>query len=108
MQLYLSFEGYFQMRMATDPDPSDEPRGVSGYTFALAGEPDFDFLLHLQPDEEGVVERRFGVSKDAAGPRVGVTVRRATWFDEVTLVNTLLIGLQMERSEEHTSELQSL
>ena len=86
MQLYLSFEGYFQMRMATDPDPSDEPRGVSGYTFALAGEPDFDFLLHLQPDEEGVVERRFGVSKDAAGPRVGVTVRRAAWFDEVMLV----------------------
>src|ERR1700750_2885155 len=79
MWLYLSFEGYFQMRMATDPDPSDEPRGVSGYTFALAGEPDFDNLLHLQPDEEGVVERRFGVGPDAPGPRVGVTVRQGRW-----------------------------
>jgi len=86
MWLYLSFEGYFQMRMATDPDPSDEPRGVSGYTFALAGEPDFDNLVHLQPDEEGVVERRFGVAANAPGPRVGVTVRQAKWFDDATLV----------------------
>ncbi|HEV7374076.1 MAG TPA: hypothetical protein VGN95_05140 [Pyrinomonadaceae bacterium] len=85
MWLYLSFEGYFQMRMATDPDPSDEPRGVSGYTFALAGEPDFDNLVHLQPDEEGVVERRFGVGTDAPGPRVGVTVRQARLFDDETL-----------------------
>ncbi len=85
MWLYLSFEGYFQMRMATDPDPDDEPRGVSGYTFALAGEPDFDGLVHLQPDEEGVFERRFGVGRGAPGPRVGVTVRKARWFDEETL-----------------------
>jgi hypothetical protein len=25
--LQLWFEGYFQMRMATDPDPTDDPRG---------------------------------------------------------------------------------
>jgi hypothetical protein len=73
------------MRMATDPDPDDEPRGVSGYTFALAGEPDLDGLVHLQPDEEGVFERRFGVAPDAPGPRVGVTVRKARWFDEQAL-----------------------
>ena len=29
--LRLEFEGYFQMRMADDPDPTDEKRGVSGY-----------------------------------------------------------------------------
>ena len=33
--LYLHFEGYFQCRLATDPDPTREPRGVSGYTYAL-------------------------------------------------------------------------
>ena len=88
MWLYLSFEGYFQLRFATDPDPTDEPRGVSGYTFALAGEPDFDNVMHLQPDEEGVVERRFGVAADAPGPRVGVTVRQAKWFDEEKLIYT--------------------
>ncbi|MBC8031695.1 MAG: hypothetical protein H7Z16_16550 [Pyrinomonadaceae bacterium] len=86
MWLYLSFEGYFQMRMATDPDPTDEPRGVSGYTFALAGEPDFDNLVHLQPDEEGVCERRFGYGKNDIGPRVGVTVQQAKWFDDKSLV----------------------
>lgn len=73
--LKLEFEGYYQMRMATDPDPTDDPRGVSGYTFALPGEPDFDQLIHLQPDEPGVYQREYG---EAGGPRVGVTVRRAT------------------------------
>lgn len=72
--LILDFEGFYQMRMATDPDPTDEKRGVSGYTFALAGEPDLDAKVHFQPDEEGVWEREFG---PAGGPKVGVTVRRA-------------------------------
>lgn len=75
--LILNFEGWFQMRMATDPDPTDERRGVSGYTFALAGEPDLDAKIHLQPDEDGVHERQFGLP-GTAGPRVGVTVRSAT------------------------------
>lgn len=73
--LILNFEGYFQMRMATDPDPTDEKRGVSGYTFALAGEPDLDAKIHLQPDEEGVWERQFG---PGGGPKVGVKVTSAT------------------------------
>jgi len=73
--LILDFEGYFQMRMATDPDPTDELRGVSGYTFAFCGEPDLDHKLHFQPDEEGVWERDFG---PGGGPRVGVTVTSAT------------------------------
>jgi hypothetical protein len=61
--------------MTTDPDPTDEKRGVSGYTFAFAGEPDLDNIIHFQPDEPGVVEREFG---PAGGPKVGVTVRSAT------------------------------
>jgi hypothetical protein len=73
--LILDFEGYFQMRMATDPDPTDELRGVSGYTFAFAGEPDLDAKLHFQPDEPGVCERDFG---EGGGPKVGVKVTRAS------------------------------
>lgn len=88
--LTLNFEGWFQMRMATDPDPTDELRGVSGYTFALAGEPDLDALVHLQPDEPGVWQRKFGPGDDDGpnlpvgaksnwgGPRVGVTVTSAS------------------------------
>jgi hypothetical protein len=77
----LEFEGYFQMRMATDPDPSEEPRGVSGYTFALAGEPDFDGKVHFQPDEKGVHQREFGPKPGVrgVGPSVGVTVRKVTY-----------------------------
>jgi hypothetical protein len=51
--LRIFFEGYYQARISTDPDPTDERRGVSGYTFALPGEPDFDGLLHFQPDPPG-------------------------------------------------------
>jgi hypothetical protein len=72
--LILDFEGYFQDRMTTDPDPTDEKRGVSGYTFAFAGEPDLDNVVRFQPDEPGVFERELG---PGGGPKVGVTVRRA-------------------------------
>jgi hypothetical protein len=63
--LALALEGWAQCRLATDPDPSDEPRGVSGWTFAVAGEPDFDRVLRLQP--HGAVPR-------ALSPPVGVFV----------------------------------
>jgi hypothetical protein len=48
--LEIQFQGWFQLRLATDPDTTDEPRGVSGYTFALPGEPDLDRILRFQPD----------------------------------------------------------
>lgn len=63
--LVLAFEGWAQCRLATDPDPSDEPRGVSGWTCAVAGEPDLDRILRLQP--EGAVPR-------VPGPPIGVRV----------------------------------
>ncbi len=94
------FRGYIQLRMATDPDPTDEPRGLSGYTFALPGEPDFDQLLHWQPDEPGVYERDFG--DDPFQPRVGVTIveayragvrRPEVEGARVTLVNSSLVEL---------------
>lgn len=46
--LVLYFEGWYQCRLATDPDPSDDPRGVSGPTFATIGEPDLDRIIRLQ------------------------------------------------------------
>lgn len=63
----LNFEGYIQCRLATDPDPTDERRGVSGYTFALPGEPDLDWTIYTQPGE-GVVPR-VGVER-SVGVRV--------------------------------------
>ena len=46
--LTIPFEGWILMRLATDPDPTDEPRGVSGYSFAFGNEPDLDRLISFQ------------------------------------------------------------
>jgi hypothetical protein len=48
--LVIEFHGWVMIRLPTDPDPMDEPRGVSGYTFAFGDEPDLDRVVHLQPD----------------------------------------------------------
>ena len=40
--LIIQFSGWILMRIPTDPDPTDEPRGVSGYTFAFGNEPDLN------------------------------------------------------------------
>ena len=64
--LTFDFSGWIQVRLATDPDPFDEPRGISGYVRTLAGEPDFDRIIRLH---EPVAPRRYG-------PSVGVFVRR--------------------------------
>ena len=63
----LTFSGWFECRLATDPDPTDEPRGVSGWTYAVAGEPDLDRVIRTSPAE--AVKRR-------PGQQIGVTVRR--------------------------------
>ena len=47
----LRFSGWFQSRLATDPDPYDETRGVSGYVHAYVGEPDLDRTLYFQPPD---------------------------------------------------------
>lgn len=46
--MHIHFEGWWQCRFATDPDPSDDPRGVSGPTFITAGEPVFDRVIRFQ------------------------------------------------------------
>ena len=73
MKLILGFEGWIVLRLATDPDPSDEPRGVSGYTFAFAGEPDLDRVLYLQPPAYWTPR--------SGSPALGVTVHSAVRTD---------------------------
>src|SRR4051794_14911179 len=62
------FEGWFQCRLATDPDPYDEKRGVSGWTFAYPGESDLDRYIRFSN----------AVAPRSAGPQVGVIVKRIT------------------------------
>jgi hypothetical protein len=90
MTVRLHFAGWFQCRLATDPDPCDEPRGVSGYAQALAGEPDLDRIIRLQPD--GAVER-------SHCPRVGVTVRQVV-LDGRNVPDHPLLGAAVELLDE--------
>lgn len=71
--LSISFSGWFQCRLARDPDPADEPRGVSGASFALINEPDLDRIIRLQnPVCERTIKGQ--ANKDGAVPKVGVRV----------------------------------
>ena len=58
-RLILQFEGWCTIRQPTDPDPTDEPRGASGYTFAFGNEPDLDRIVRLQPSA-GIPARSHG------------------------------------------------
>ncbi len=49
--LRLDFDGFVTVRLSTDPDPSDEPRGVSGYTYALMNEPPLDQMIWAQQSD---------------------------------------------------------
>ncbi|MBT8400145.1 MAG: hypothetical protein KJO98_06690 [Rhodothermia bacterium] len=83
--LRLHFTGWFQCRLATNPDPSDEPRGVSGYTFAVAGEPDLDRVIRFH---EPVAPR-------SHGPEVGVYVRHV-YFDGVEKADHCLVNARVD------------
>lgn len=83
--LVLAFEGWAQCRLATDPDPSDEPRGVSGWTFAVAGEPDLDRIIRFQPP--GATQRPFC-------PDIGVSVR-AVARDGAAVGDSPLLGARV-------------
>jgi hypothetical protein len=62
--MVINFAGWFQCRLATDPDPTDEPRGASGFTFAMPGEPDLDRIIRFHDP----------VAPRSHGPPVGVFV----------------------------------
>lgn len=71
--LELFYEGFFMCRLATDPDPTNEQRGMSGYTMALATEDALDQVIRLQ--ETAYVLRNYRKPAAQLAMRVGVTVR---------------------------------
>jgi hypothetical protein len=77
--LVIQFKGWCIIRLATDPDPPDEPRGVSGYTFAFAGEPDLDRIVRMQPPR-AYKPRSHGPKK------LGVFVTEAKRIDDKSTV----------------------
>lgn len=85
--LSIHYAGWCQIRLATNPDPTDEPRGVSGYTFALPGEPDLDRCIRFQ---NPVAPRAIGPDRETVD--VGVRVHEVRLGGEVQPEHVLLGG----------------
>jgi hypothetical protein len=86
MNVELSLAGWCEVRLATNPDPFDETRGVSGWTFALPGEPDLDRIIRFQPSD---TVRRW------LSPNIGVTIRSVA-IGGVTQGANSLVGAEVQ------------
>lgn len=76
--LVVEFGGWFQCRLPTDPDPTWEPRGVSGYTRAVGRETDFDRILYLQKGDIPNLDRDYRwAERGNPANEVGVEVTAA-------------------------------
>ncbi len=73
MNIKIQFEGWYQCRLATDPDAYDDPRGSQGWTFAFAGEPDLDRIIRFHDP----------VSLRSHSPKVGVYVKEVSLDDQI-------------------------
>jgi hypothetical protein len=85
MAASIDFSGWFQARFATDPDIFNHPRGANGWTFAFAGEPDFDRVIRFANP----------VAPRIRGPQVGVSVTNVA-VDGAAVPVHPLAGAQVE------------
>jgi hypothetical protein len=81
--IQIEFEGYFMNRLATDPDPTDDPYGTSGYTMALAKEPILDQKIRLQYDPKEAPVRDCGNSSLTDAIKHGVRVKQVLFDGEI-------------------------
>lgn len=72
--LEMQFEGFFMCRLATDPDPTNEERGVSGYTMALVHEDPLDQVIRTQIEDKEFLERNLREPAQRMKIRIGVDV----------------------------------
>ena len=72
--LEIQFQGYFMCRIATDPDPTNEQRGVSCYTLALLQEDPLDQVIRTQIDDPAFLARNLREPAQRMGIRIGVDV----------------------------------
>lgn len=72
--LEIQFQGYFMCRIATDPDPTNEQRGVSGYTLSLITEDPLDQVIRTQVDDPAFLERNLREPAELMKIRIGVDV----------------------------------
>jgi hypothetical protein len=72
--LEMQFEGFFMCRLATDPDPTNEERGVSGYTIALVHEDPLDQVIRTQIEDKEFLRRNLREPAERMKIRIGVDV----------------------------------
>lgn len=80
--LEMQFQGYFMCRIATDPDPTNEQQGVSGYTLALVHEDGLDQVIRTQLDETDPEDREF-LEKNLREPAQEMGIKIAVDVNEV-------------------------
>jgi hypothetical protein len=90
--LVVEFAGYGLMRIPTDPDPTDETRGVSGYSFAFGAEPDLDRVIRLQPEPKYIRSH----SHDPMGVFITGASRRSSDPDKAPQDLPGLVGAKMD------------
>lgn len=90
--LELYFEGWFQCRLARDPDPSDEKRGISGAAFATVYEPDLDRIIRLN---DAVASRATYLLQGHEVPTVGVAVT-SVYIDGQKISSHPLLGARVD------------
>jgi hypothetical protein len=81
MSIEIDFRGWFQCRLATDPDRFDEPRGTSqGWTFALGDEPNLDRIIRFHNP----------VAHRSHAPPIGVWVDQVRQNGQIAATHPLL------------------
>jgi len=93
--LDISFEGYFTSRIATDPDPTNEERGLSGYTMALAKEDRLDQVIRLHVDAD-YLERNARKPLREMGIEIGVNVTSVSYAGKPWSPGASLIGAKVD------------
>jgi hypothetical protein len=108
--LSISFEGYWLCRLATDPDPSIEQRGVSGFTFAVAGETLLEPSIWSQEED---VQNAYGLKDPefidplASSPRFNIKNIREASPDRGDY-NSRGIGIRVSKVEIDGSQMADL
>jgi hypothetical protein len=99
--LSISFDGYFQCRLATDPDPSNEQRGISGFTYSVAGETLLDPSIWSQAKD---IKDAYGMKDPAfqdplrTNPQFDIkNIREAS--PDYTVYNSRGIGILVNKVE---------
>lgn len=108
----IHFEGFWQCRMSTDPDPTLEGRGTSGYTIALPREGDFDRIIRTQRDQipDGELRQPFppyrATLPDGSPRPFGVTVTRVEHAPDPA-IGRLLEGAELRLMQSPRFELRN-